>query len=142
MKVIIFEEDKVVSVADGYARNYLLPRKLAALVTPSALKQLEKRKKKREEEAAQKKSAAEELRKKMRELTVTITREVGEEGRLFGSVTSQDIAQAILEQSGIDIDRKKIELEDPLKVVGVYQVPVKLFPEVEALLKVDVISQR
>ena len=77
MKVIIFEEDKVVSVADGYARNYLLPRKLAALVTPSALKQLEKRKKKREEEAAQKKSAAEELRKKMRELTVTITREAG-----------------------------------------------------------------
>lgn len=132
------EDDRVEEVSDGYARNYLLPRKLAVSATPQALASAEKRREKRKAELEERKTEMQSLAEKLSALEVVVEMDAGEGGKLFGSVTTADIADAIKKASGTEIDKKRIEIQEPIKVVGEYTVPVKLFQEVTAALKLKV----
>lgn len=129
---------EVVKVSDGYARNMLIPRGLAKEATDGNVRSLEKQKKIMAEKQAADKQAAEELAGKISQLTVEIVTKGGENGRLFGSITSKDISDALKEQHGISIDKKKIGLDSPIKETGETTVKVKVYPEVTADLKVKV----
>jgi large subunit ribosomal protein L9 len=129
----------VVKVADGYGRNYLLPGKLAMEATPANKAVIEQMKASAVRKAAKDKAAAEEQAKVMSEVELTFERKVGENEQLFGSVTSGDIAQQ-LEAKGFTIDRRKIALEEPLKTLGEFHVPLKLYREVTTHLKVTIKS--
>ena len=115
---------EVVKVADGYARNYLLPRKLALLATPGNLKQVERERVKLDAKEAEEQGAAQNIANKMEGLEVVISRKVGETEALYGSVTSADIAEA-LARKGFDIDKRKIGLREPIKKLGSLTVPVR-----------------
>jgi large subunit ribosomal protein L9 len=128
---------QVVKVADGYARNYLLPQKQAVAATPQNLKWLEQQRVRFLKQEASEKADAADLAKLLEGVSVTETRKAGEQGTLFGSVTAQDIADKLAAQ-GYKIDRRKIQLEHPLKVLGEYDVPVRLHREVTATVKVKV----
>ena len=127
----------VVKVADGYGRNYLLPGKLAIEATTANKAVIEQMKASAVRKSAKEKIEAEQLATQMSAVELTFERKVGENEQLFGSVTSSDIAQA-LEQQGYTIDRRKIALEDPLRSLGEYHVPVKIYREVTAHVKVTV----
>lgn len=133
-------EGDVVSVADGYARNYLLPKKLAAAVTEATRRQLEKKRQERQEEEGKELEAAQSVAKVIESSSCTISVKAGAEGKMFGSVTASDIAAALAEQ-GIDIDRHKLQLEEPLRELGVFNVPIKLHPQVESSVKVWVVEE-
>ena len=124
----------VVKVAAGYGRNYLLPSKLAMEATPANKAVIEQMKASAIRKSASEKGGAEELGGKLNELVLTFERKTGENDHLFGSVTSQDIAHA-LEAEGYKIDRRKIHLEEPLKSIGEFHVPIKLHREVSAQTK-------
>ena len=126
---------EVVKVADGYARNYLLPRKLALLATDGNKKQIERERVKYEAKESEEKKVAEAVAARLGTVEVVIARKVGETDALYGSVTSADIAES-LAAKGFDIDRRKIQLHEPLKTLGEFTVPVKLHKEVTAHLKV------
>lgn len=128
----------VVKVNDGYARNMLIPKGLAKEATEGNVKSLEKQKALAAEKRAAEKAAAEELGEKLKELTVNIVTKGGEGGRLFGSITSKDISDALKKQHNIDIDKKKFSMENPIKTTGDFQVTVKLFPEVHGVVNVKV----
>ena len=128
----------VVKVNDGYARNMLLPKGLAKEATQGNVRNLEKQKALAEEKRQEQKAAAQELAQKLEKLTVTIQSKGGENGNLFGSITSKDIAEALEAQEGIKVDKKKIDLAAPIKQTGTETVTLKLFPEVAAKLKVKV----
>ena len=128
----------VVKVNDGYARNMLIPRGLAKEATDGNVRSLEKQKKIMAEKQAADKQAAQELAEKIGQLTVQIVSKGGDSGRLFGSITSMDIADALAEQHDIKVDKKKIVLDSPIKETGEHQVKVKVYPEVSADLKVNV----
>jgi large subunit ribosomal protein L9 len=130
----------VVKVAEGYARNYLLPRKLALAVTDNNKRQIEREKKIAEARDAEEKAQAEAIAARLTQLDVEIARRVGENETLYGSVTSQDIAQA-LKEKGFDIDKRKIALDEPLKALGESSVPVKIHRDVTAQLRVKVVPQ-
>ncbi|HLT58105.1 MAG: 50S ribosomal protein L9 [Limnochordales bacterium] len=147
MKVILLQDVKnlgkkndLVEVAEGYARNYLIPRGLAAEATAANLRQrdhslkAESRRRQREEEQAQAAAA------KLQGQRIVIRVKAGEGGRLFGSVTSADIAREVERQAGVSLDKRRIELEEPIKAVGTYEVPVKLHPGVQATLAVQVVG--
>jgi len=138
MKVIFLEDDRIEEVSDGYARNYLLPRQLAILATASALAAAEKRREKKAAEREKQKEQMQALAEKLSALEIVVEADAGEGGKLFGSITSSDIAEAIKKKAGIELDKKKIELEEPLKTVGDYVVPVKLFQNINASLKIKV----
>jgi len=125
----------VVRVAEGYGRNFLLPRKLAIEANAANKKVIEQMKAATVRRSAKEKTSAEELAKQFEGLSVSFTRRTGEHDQLFGSVTSSDIAEA-LERKGFTIDRRKIQLHEPLKQVGEFTVPVKLHKDVTAHLKV------
>jgi large subunit ribosomal protein L9 len=129
----------VVKVADGYGRNYLLPGKLAIEATSANKAVIEQMKASAVRKAAKEKSAAEEQARVLTQVELTFERKTGENDHLFGSVTSGDIAHA-LEQQGFTIDRRKIALEEPLKTLGEFHVPVKLYREVTAHVKVTILS--
>lgn len=129
---------EVVKVSDGYARNMLIPRGLAKEATDGNVRSLEKQKKIMAEKQAAEKQAAEELAGKISGITVNIVTKGGENGRLFGSITSKDISDALKEQEGISIDKKKIVLDTPIKETGETTVKVKVYPEVSADMKVNV----
>ncbi len=131
----------MVEVSDGYARNYLLPRKLAGPATPAALSVVEGRRAEKEKRLAERKAEFEELAKRLSSLEVSIPADAGEGGKLFGSVTSQDIAEAVQKSAQIDVDKKKIELSEPIKILGEYSVPVKLSQNITADLKIKVVSK-
>ncbi|MEZ5421208.1 MAG: 50S ribosomal protein L9 [Vicinamibacterales bacterium] len=131
------ERGQIVKVADGYARNYLLPRKLALLATEGNKKRVERERKIAEAREAEERAASEAIASRLAALEVTFTRKVGETEQLYGSVTNQDIADA-LKAKGFDIDRRKILLPDALKALGEVMVPVKLHRDVTAQLKVTV----
>lgn len=128
----------VVKVSDGFARNMLLKRGLATEATEGNIRNLEKQKKIAADKKAAEKAAAEELANKLKDITVDVTTKAGEGGRLFGSITSMDIADALKKQYSINIDKKKIVLEAPIKQVGTYELVVKLYPEVQGKLKVNI----
>ena len=128
----------VVKVSDGYARNMLIPRGIAKEAPEGNGKSLKKQKEIAEEKKAEQKAAAEETAKKISGLSVTIQTKGGEGGRLFGSITSKDIAQALADQHKIKVDKKKIDLDSPIKQTGELTVPIKLYPGVAAQLKVTI----
>ncbi len=130
----------LVTVKDGYARNYLIPRQMAYFATPGAEKRLEIERRQYDKKMARAKEQAELTAAKLAELQISVPMAVGEEGKLFGSVTPQMIAQE-LEVRGFTIDRRSITIEEPIKSLGVFDVKVKLHPEVSGNLKVWVISQ-
>jgi large subunit ribosomal protein L9 len=131
----------VVKVTPGYARNYLLPRKLALAVTENNKRQIEREKKLAEARDLEEKSAAEAVAARMAALDVEIARRVGESDALYGSVTSADIAQA-LKDKGFEVDKRKINLPDPIKSLGENTVAVKIHREVVAQVKVRVVADR
>ena len=147
MKVILQADVKgtgkkgqVFEVADGYARNFLFPKKLAIEATTGNIqdithkKVLEDRRKEREKEAAV------ELAGKLNALLIEVKTKTGEGGRLFGSVTSKEIADALKKQHGVEVDKRKLEIKEPIKALGNYEVHVKIHPDVIATLKVHVFS--
>ncbi len=131
----------VVKVSDGYARNMLIPKKMAKEATEGNIRSLEKQKALQAEKRAADKAAAEELAAKLATMGVEIKTKGGEGGRLFGSITSKDIADALKDQYKIDIDKKKIELGAPIKQAGDHKVDIKLFSEVTAHLNVKVVAE-
>ena len=128
----------VVKVSDGYARNMLLPKGYAEEATKHNVHSLEKAREKREEEERQAKAAAEKQAEEMQSMRVVITTKAGEGGKLFGSITSKDIADALKEQHGIAVDKRKIVLEQPIKETGVTRVKIKIYPEIAATIPVEV----
>jgi large subunit ribosomal protein L9 len=127
----------VVKVADGYARNYLLPRKLALLATPANKKVVERQRKIADTHEAAERSGAEALAVQLSTLEIVLSRRVGEHEALYGSVTSADIAE-VLAAKGFETDKRKIQLAEPLKAIGEFTVPVKLHRDVVAQLTVKV----
>ena len=145
MKVILLQDvrgqgkkGEMINVSDGYARNFLFPRKLAQEATADNINtmRMNDKAKKEKEQRAREEAAA--LSAKLRELTLSVLAKGGGAGRLFGSVTSQEISDALKEQEGIDLDRRKIVIDDSIKTVGLYTVKVKLGFGIDAPLKVDV----
>jgi len=147
LKVILLQDVKtlgkkgdLVDVADGYARNFLFPKNMAVEATPGNLAKLEQEKKAKEKKLARQKMEAEELADKIKRCNLTLKVKAGAQGKLYGSINSKNIAEALKEQYGIDIDKRKIQLDEPIKAFGSYEVPVKLHPEVEAKLTVKVVE--
>ena len=145
MKVILLQEVKgkgkkgqVLEVSDGYARNFMLPKKIAIEATPDAINTMRMNDKAAAEKAAKERSEAMEISKKLRELTVTVTAKGGGAGKLFGSVTNQEIADALKAATGITLDKRKIVIADPIKNVGTYTVTCKLGYEISAPLTVKI----
>ena len=145
MKVILLQDVKtkgkkgqMIEVSDGYARNFMLPRKLAIEATADAVNTKRMNDKATQERIAKEKAEALEISKKLRELTVTVTAKGGGSGKLFGSVTSQEIAEALKAASGITLDKRKIVVSDPIKNVGTYTVTCKLGYEITAPLTVKI----
>ncbi|MCR4909236.1 MAG: 50S ribosomal protein L9 [Lachnospiraceae bacterium] len=143
MKVILLQDvkskgkkDDIITVSDGYARNFLLPKGLAMEATPKNLNDIRLKKANEAHVAAENLEQAEEMAEKINNTTLTLKIRAGEGGRTFGSVTAKEIAEGAGEQAGLSIDKKKIVLSDPIKAVGTYDVAVKLHPEVSANLKV------
>jgi large subunit ribosomal protein L9 len=147
MEVILKEDvatlgnrGEVVKVADGYARNYLLPRKLAMQATETNKAVIEQMKSSAARRSATEKAQAEELVTKLAPVVLSFTRKSGEAGHLFGSVTSADIAAGLAAQ-GFEIDRRKIQVGEPLKSLGEFTVAIKLYREVTAHIKVNVVPE-
>lgn len=145
MKVILLEDVKslgkkgeIVNVNDGYARNFILPKKLGLEATGKNLNDLKLKKANEAKVAQEQLEEAQELGKKLEAGKVELVIKVGEGGRTFGSVSSKEIAAAVKEQMGYDIDKKKIQVKDPIKTLGTHAVPVKLHAKVTAELKVIV----
>ncbi|MDD5438803.1 MAG: 50S ribosomal protein L9 [Candidatus Omnitrophica bacterium] len=134
------KEGTLVNVKDGYARNFLIPRKLAAVSTPSVTAMLERKKKQKAADEAKSREEARALAKKLEALSLTISVEAGVEDKIFGSVTSEMIRNA-LRTEGVELDKKLIVLEEPIKQLGIYQVPVKLHSDVPATIKVWVVKK-
>ena len=132
---------EVVKVAAGYARNFLLPRKLALVVTEANKQQIERERKVAEVRDAQERSASEAYSQRLEQLEIEIARRVGENDTLYGSVTSADVAQA-LHAKGFEIDKKKIIMADPFKALGEYTVSLKVHRDVTAQIKVKVVAEQ
>jgi large subunit ribosomal protein L9 len=148
MQVILREDvenlgntGEMVTVKDGYARNYLIPRGLAVLATPRNVRRLDHEKRVIGQRDSKRQKDAQSLKERIEALSLTIAKHTGEEEKLFGSVTNRDIAEALKEESGLDIDRKAIHLEQPIKSLGVYSVNVKLTRDVIATLKLWVVAK-
>lgn len=147
MQIVLLEDVKalgkkgqIVNVNDGYARNFILPKKLGAEATTKNLNDLKLQKANDAKLAAEQLAAAKELGAKLDESTVTLTIKAGEGGRAFGSVSSKEIGKAIADQLGLDIDKKKIMLSDPIKSIGSFEVPIKLHKDVTGRLAVKVVE--
>lgn len=145
MKVILLQDVKgkgkkgqLLEISDGYARNYLLPRKLAVEATADAVNTKKMNDKAAAEKAAKERAEALEISHKLREMTLVVTAKGGGAGRLFGSVTNQEIADALKAKSGIVLDKRKIVIADPIKSVGTYTVQCKLGYEITAPLTVKI----
>ena len=130
----------VVKVKNGYARNYLLPHNLAYEATAGNLKRIQQERSRLEAAEGQRRDAAQEVATKIEQVSLTFSARVGEEGKLFGSVTAADIAQQ-LEQQGFHIEKRQIDLHEPIKSLGVYRVPVRLHADVKPEIRVWVIKQ-
>ncbi|MBW1667721.1 MAG: 50S ribosomal protein L9 [Deltaproteobacteria bacterium] len=133
-------EGEILDVAKGYARNFLIPKGLALPATEQNVKSMEQQRKKIEVKKLKAKEDAEKVKEKIEGVVVTISQKVGEEEKLYGSVTTMDIASQLAKQ-GIEIDRRKISLDRPIKTLGEFEVPVKLHPEVTGSVKVVVIPE-
>ncbi|MFH0880374.1 MAG: 50S ribosomal protein L9 [Lentisphaerota bacterium] len=133
-------EGEVVRVADGYARNYLMPQKLGAPVTDATRRQLERKRKDRDAKLVLEKAGAESLRAVVDKASVTITVKTGAEGKMYGSVTLTDIL-GVLKGQGVALAKHQLDMPEPIKELGVFNIPVKLHPEVQTTLKVWVVEE-
>jgi large subunit ribosomal protein L9 len=147
MKVILLEDVKslgkkgeIVSVSDGYAKNMLFPKKLAQEANGKNLNDLKLQKKHNDKVAAEQLAAAKQLAADLEGKKVTIPVRSGEGGRIFGSVSTKEIAEAAKEQLSLTLDKKKMILNDPIKALGTYEVPIKLHPQVTGTLRVQVVE--
>jgi len=145
MKVILKQDvdnlgqrGDIIEVADGYARNFLFPRNLALRATPENVKQEEERKKIAQQRQDREKWKALKIAEKLKGVRLSIKRQVGEEGKLFGAVTSQDIAREIKRRLNVEIDHRKVDLSEPIRVIGIREISLKLHPEVEISFEVEV----
>ena len=145
MKVILLQDVKgkgkkgqMLEVSDGYARNYMLPRKIAVEATADAINTMRMNDKAAAEKAAKERAEALEISRKLRDMTLVVTAKGGGAGKLFGSVTNQEIADALKAKSGITLDKRKIVIADPIKSVGTYTVQCKLGYEITAPLTVKI----
>lgn len=148
MKIILLKDVKglgkvgeLVNAKAGYARNYLIPRNIAIEATPDNLEKLKETESQKEAKREQELKEAKKLKEKIEKIKVNIKAKGGTEGRLFGSVTSQDISNRLKKQHKIDIDKRKIDLKDNIKIAGVTEVEIKVYPDVSATLKVDVSAE-
>jgi large subunit ribosomal protein L9 len=130
----------IVDVADGYARNYLVPRGLAMKASKGVVAQAEAMRRNRAARDARERAGAEEIAGRLADARITITARAGEGGKLFGSVTSADVADAIAAAAAAEIDRRDVRLDEPLKELGEVEVPVRLHPEVTATVTVEVVA--
>lgn len=147
MKVVLTQEVRslgspgdVVDVADGYARNFLIPRGLANRATKGALKQVESIRRTREVREVRDRSKADELAAQLAALKVRVSAKAGDGGRLFGQVTPQAVAEAVVKAGGPKIDRKRLHFDGPIKSLGTHQASLRIHPEVEALLNIEVVK--
>lgn len=147
MKVILKQDIKkvgkigdVVEVSDGFARNFLIPQGKAISYTKGNFKQIEYLKKKEINKKEKELNEARELAEKLKNISLEIKVKAGEKGKLFGSVTSKDISDILLSEYKIELDRKKIDLKDPLKKLGVYNIPINLYKDVISQIKINLIS--
>ena len=147
MKVILLEDVKslgkkgeIVNVSDGYARNLILPKRLGVEATPKNLNDLKLQKANEEKVAQENLEAARAFAKDLEDKEIILTLKVGEGGRTFGSVSTKEISEAAKDQLGLDIDKKKMVLEEPIKSLGTHEVPVKLHKDVTAILRVKVVE--
>jgi large subunit ribosomal protein L9 len=147
MKIILKEDfeslgkvGEVVEVKAGFARNFLIPKQVALQATPQNLRVIEQEKARNKIKLSKDKRDAQLLAEQLKEVSLTANVQVGEEDKLFGAVTSQNISE-LLSSKGFEIDKRKIQLEDPLKALGVFEVPIKLHTEVEAKIKVWVVKE-
>ena len=147
MEIVLLEDVKslgkkgqVVKVNEGYARNFILPKKLGVEATPKNLNDLKLQKANADKIAAQQLQEARELGAKLEEASVTLSIKAGDNGKAFGSVSGKEIAKAVQDQLGLEIDKKKLVLPEPLKTFGTHQVPVKLHKDVTAKLAVKVVE--
>ena len=145
MKIILKEEisrlgekNEVVEVSKGYARNFLFPKNLALEATPGNIKQKEERKRIFHQKREKDKYKALRIAKKLKDAKITIEREMGEKGKLFGAVTSQDIVKEIERKFRLEIDHRKIDLEEPIRIIGVKEIFLKLHPEGKIPLQIEV----
>lgn len=145
MKIILLQDEKklgkkgdLIEASEGYARNYILPKKIGVEATAKNMNDLKLQKANQEKVAKEQLDAAKELAASLEEKTVEVKMKAGEGGRAFGSVSSKEIVTACKEQHGIELDKKKVMLSEALKNFGVYEVKVKLHPQVTATLKVHV----
>ena len=145
MKVILQQDirgkgkrGQMIEVSDGYARNFLLPRKLAQEATADNINTMRMNDKATQERQAKERAEALELRNRMKDMTVVVTAKGGGAGRLFGSVTNTEVSEALAKQAGVQLDKRKIVLDEPIKSVGVYIVKCKLGYEINAELKIEV----
>ena len=145
MEIVLLEDVKalgkkgeIVKVNEGYARNFILPKKLGVEANSKNLNDLKLKKANEEKVAAQQLAAAKELAAKLEKLSITLTMKAGEGGKAFGSISGKEIAKAAAEQLGLDIDKKKLVLPDAIKTFGTHEVPVKLHKDVTAKLAVKV----
>ena len=148
MKVILLQdvkslgkEGEIVNVNDGYARNFIIPKKLGVEANNKNLNDLKLKKSNEEKIAKENKEAAEKLAGELKAGQILLKIKVGEGGKAFGSVSAKEIAAAVKEQMGLDVDKKKIQLKEAIKVLGSHEVPVKLHPKVTAALKVIVTEE-
>lgn len=147
MKIILLEDVKgtgkageVVDVNPGYGRNFLMPKKLAKEATPANLRELEKIKAENAAKRAEDYDSAKAMAERLEDIVLVIKTKGGEGGKLFGSITSKDLSDALQEQHGIEVDRKKIQMDAPIKQMGEHTVDIKLFAEVSGKIKVIVES--
>lgn len=145
MKIILLKDYKnlgkageMVDAKDGYARNYLLPRNIAIEATSANVENWKEEQAKLQEEERLAFEGAQELKEKLESITLTLTAKGGETGKLFGSITNAEISKELLKEEKLSIDRKKIELKEPIKTAGLHEVPVRVYPEVVANLKVNI----
>ena len=143
MKVMLLQDvkgqgkkDEIINVSDGYARNFLLPKKLAVIADNKALSDAKAKEESKKHKIEVEKAAANETAAKMDEVLVKIGASGGADGKLYGSVTTKDIAEALLAQHGVEVDRRKIVLDNPIKAYGTYTVDIKLYPEIAGKLNV------
>jgi large subunit ribosomal protein L9 len=148
MKIVLREDVEtlgrkgdLLDVADGYARNYLVPRGLAIVATKGVVQQSEAMRRNRQIKDVRDRESAQELATRLAGAPIEVKARAGEGGKLFGSVTSADIVAAVKERSGIELDRRKLELAEPLKTLGPAEVPVQLHPEVTATITVEVVAE-
>ena len=132
------KKDQIVEVSDGYARNFLFPKKLAVVAAAKVMRETKSKEEAKQFKLKEETSAANALAAKLGTLTVKITASSGGDGRLYGSITSKDIAEKLKEQYNIEVDKRKLVLSENIKSYGTYDVEVKVYPEISAKLKVTV----